>query len=81
MPSDSIAGFLDRAQASRVLFPDQIEQLIRQPDIPQTDLAALCAYLLSRGVLTQFQADALRAGRGNELSFASQVRQLKSFCQ
>jgi hypothetical protein len=71
MPSDSIAGFLDRAQASRVLHPDQVEQLIRQPDIPHTDLAALCTYLLARGVLTQFQADAIRAGRGDELSFGA----------
>jgi hypothetical protein len=70
MPSDSIAGFLDHAQASRVLFPEQVEQLIRQPDIPQSDLASLCDYLLARGVLTRFQAEALRAGRGQELSFA-----------
>jgi hypothetical protein len=69
MPSDSIAGFLDQAQASRVLFPEQVEQLIRQPDIPQSDLAALCAYLLDRGVLTRFQAEAIRAGRGHDLSF------------
>ncbi|QJX00878.1 protein kinase domain-containing protein [Frigoriglobus tundricola] len=70
MPSDSVADFLDRAQASRVLFPEQIEQLIRQPDIPHSDLAALCSYLLGRGVLTQFQADAIRDGRGHDLSFA-----------
>jgi hypothetical protein len=70
MPSDSIAGFLDRAQASRVLFPEQVEQLIRQPDIPQSDLAALCTYLLARGVVTKFQADAIREGRGRDLSFA-----------
>lgn len=70
MPSESVAGFLDRAQASRVLFPEQIEQLIREPDIPQTNLASLCTYLLARGVLTQFQADAIREGRGQELSFA-----------
>ncbi len=70
MPSDSIAGFLEHAQASRVLFPEQVEQLIRQPDIPQSDLASLCDYLLSRGVLTRFQANALRDGRGEELSFA-----------
>src|SRR6266545_353141 len=70
MPSDSIAGFLDRAQASRVLFPEQVEQLIRQPDIPQSDLNELCAYLRARGVLTQFQADAIREGRGHELNFA-----------
>jgi serine/threonine protein kinase len=69
MPSDSVAGFLDRAQASRVLFPEQVEQLIRQPDIPQNDLSALCTYLLARGVLTRFQADAIRDGRGHDLSF------------
>lgn len=69
MPSDSIAGFLDRAQASRVLFPEQVEQLIRQPDIPQSDLTSLCSYLLVRGVLTQFQADAIRDGRAHDLSF------------
>ena len=70
MPSDSIAGFLDHAQASQVLFPEQVEQLIRQPDIPQTDLDALCRYLEARGALTRFQADALRGGRGNDLNFA-----------
>ncbi len=69
MPSDSIAGFLDHAKANRVLFPEQVEQLIRQPDVPQTDLVALCAYLRERGVLTQFQADAIREGRGHDLSF------------
>jgi serine/threonine protein kinase len=70
MPSDSIAGFLDQAQANRVLFPEQVEQLIRQPDIPQTDLDALCEYLEARGALTRFQAAALRDGRGHELNFA-----------
>lgn len=70
MPSDSIAGFLDHAQAVRVLFPEQIEQLIRQPDIPHSDLNSLCEYLLSRGVLTRYQADAIRDDRGQELSFA-----------
>ena len=70
MPSDSIAGFLDQARENRVLFPEQVEQLIRQPDIPQSDLNALCAYLEGRGALTRFQADMLRSGRGNELTFA-----------
>lgn len=71
MPSDSIAGFLDTAQATRVLFPDQVEQLIRQPDIPQSNLAALCEYLQDRGALTRFQADALREGRGHDLTFGA----------
>ncbi len=70
MPSDSIAGFLDQAQASRVLFPEQIEQLIRQPDVPESNLESLCKYLEERGALTRFQADMLRDGRGNELNFA-----------
>lgn len=71
MPSDSIAGFLDTAKATRVLVPEQVELLIRQPGIPQSDLSALCAYLLERGVLSKFQADALREGRGHELTFGT----------
>ncbi|MFO0804566.1 MAG: serine/threonine-protein kinase [Gemmataceae bacterium] len=71
MPSDSIAGFLDRAQASRVLFPEQIEQLIRQPDIPHANLDSLCQYLEERGAITRFQASAIREGRGTDLNFAS----------
>jgi serine/threonine protein kinase len=70
MPSDSIAGFLDRAQASRVLFPEQIEQLIHQPDIPSANLDSLCEYLEQRGALTRFQSHAIRQGRGDDLSFA-----------
>ena len=69
MPSDSVAGFLDHAKASRVLFPEQVEQLIRQPDLPRSDLASLCDYLLARGVVTRFQAQAIRDGRTDELSF------------
>ena len=70
MPSDSIAGFLDQAKANRVLFPEQVEQLIRQPDLPQANVTALCDYLDDRGVLTRFQAEMLREGRGQELTFA-----------
>jgi serine/threonine protein kinase len=70
MPSDSIAGFLDQAKANRVLYPEQVEQLIRQPDIPQSDLNELCEYLEARRVLTRFQAETLRDGRGHELTFA-----------
>lgn len=69
MPSESVAGFLDRAQASRVLFPEQVQQLIMQPDIPVSDLKVFCEYLESRGVLTHFQATALREHRGHELSY------------
>ncbi|AWM37944.1 Serine/threonine-protein kinase PknF [Gemmata obscuriglobus] len=71
MPSDSIAGFLDTAKASRVLFPEQVEHLIRQPDVPLSDLSALCSYLQERGVLSKFQADALREGRAQELTFGA----------
>lgn len=69
MPSESVAGFLDRAQAVRVLHPDQVEQLVRQPDMPHADTGTLCEYLLGRGVLTKFQADAIREGRAHELAF------------
>ncbi|VTT99400.1 serine threonine protein kinase : Serine/threonine protein kinase OS=Isosphaera pallida (strain ATCC 43644 / DSM 9630 / IS1B) GN=Isop_3087 PE=3 SV=1: Pkinase [Gemmataceae bacterium] len=69
MPSESVAGFLDRAQASRVLFPEQVQQLITQPDMPQSDLNTFCEYLQTRGVLTRFQASALREHRGHELSY------------
>jgi serine/threonine protein kinase len=71
MPSDSIAGFFDRARASRVLFPEQIEQLIRQPGIPHANLDSLCLYLEEHGAITRFQASAIRDGRGSDLSFAS----------
>ncbi len=70
MPSDSIAGFLGQAQANRVLVPEQVEQLIRQPDIPQSDLNELCNYLESRGVLSRFQSGMLRSGQGHALVFA-----------
>lgn len=69
MPSDSVAGFLDHAKASRVLFPEQVEQLYRQPDLPRSDLGSLCDYLLARGVITRFQADAIREDRNDDLSF------------
>ncbi len=69
MPSESVAGFLDRAQAVRVLHPDQVEQLVRQPDMPHADTGTLCEYLLGRGVITKFQADAIREGRAHELAF------------
>ena len=69
MPSESVAGFLDRAQAVRVLHPNQVEQLVRQPDMPHADTGTLCEYLLGRGLLTKFQADAIREGRAHELAF------------
>jgi serine/threonine protein kinase len=70
MPSESVAGFLDHAKASRVLFPEQVDQLIGQPDMPQSDLNSLCEFLQSRGVLTRFQATAIREHRGAELNYA-----------
>jgi serine/threonine protein kinase len=71
MPSDSIAGFFDRAKASRVLFPEQVEQLFLQPDLPHANLDSLCEYLEERGAITRFQSEAIRSGRGEDLSFAS----------
>ncbi len=70
MRSDSVASFLDLARENRLLEPDQFDDLFRQPDVPQSSLSALCDFLLSRNVLTEYQADLIRAGRGYELSFA-----------
>ncbi len=70
MPSESVATFLDQARARRVIHPDQIDQLIGQPDAPQDNLDELCAYLERRQLLTRFQADMVRGGRGDELVFA-----------
>src|SRR5947209_3499345 len=64
MPSDSVAGFLDHAKANRVLGPEQVDQLMRQPDLPQDDLTALCDYLQRRGTLTRFQVELIRDRRG-----------------
>jgi hypothetical protein len=70
MPSDSVASFLDQARASRLILPDQVDDLIRRPDVPQENLAAVCDRLRDRGVLTAYQADLICAGRVDELSFA-----------
>ena len=70
MSSDSVASFLDQARASRLILPDQVDDLIRRPDVPRKDLAAVCDLLRDRGVLTAYQADLIRAGRVGELTFA-----------
>ncbi len=70
MPSDSVATFLDKARASHALDSHQIDQLATQPDAPQADLGALCEYLEGRRVLTRFQADMIRDGKGADLHFA-----------
>lgn len=70
MPSESVSSFLDQARASRVVAPDELDDLFRQPDVPQENLSVVCDYLLSRGVLTQFQTDRIRAGKAAELTFA-----------
>lgn len=70
MPSDSVVSFLDLARENRLLEPDQFDDLFRQPDVPHSNLSALCDFLLARKVLTAYQAEMIRAGRGYELSFA-----------
>ena len=70
MPSDSVSSFLDQARASRLILPDQVDDLFRRPDIPQENLAAVCDFLRDRGLLTAYQADLIRAGRLPELTFA-----------
>lgn len=70
MPSDSVASFLDRARETRLLTPDEIDDLARRPDAPRHGLAALCDFLQAQGALTPFQVARLRAGRGDDLAFA-----------
>jgi len=70
MRSDSVASFLELARENHLLQPDQVEDLFQQPDVPESNLSALCDFLQSRKVLTAYQADAVRAGRGAELRFA-----------
>lgn len=70
MRSDSVASFLDLARENHLLEPGQFDDLFRQPDVPQSSLAALCDFLVARKVLTAYQAGTIRAGRGYELSFA-----------
>jgi len=70
MPSDSVASFLDRARRSRLLLPDEVEDLTRRPEAPRQNLDALYDFLQARGTLTRYQADCLRAGRGDDLTFA-----------
>ena len=70
MPSDSVSTFLDRAQAHRLLNPDQVEQIVRQPDLSRMSLTELSNFLEQHRVLTQYQAEMVRQGRGEELHFA-----------
>ena len=70
MPSESIALFLELARENNLLGGEDVDALFRQPDVPQQNLAALCDFLQKRGVLTKYQAEMIRAGKGYELNFA-----------
>ncbi len=70
MPSESIVSFLDLAREKNILQAGDVDALFQQPDVPQQNLAALCEFLQMRGVLTQYQSDMIRAGKGYELNFA-----------
>jgi hypothetical protein len=70
MTSDSVASFLDLARDQGLLPREQVEDLFRQPDMPLSDLLALCDFLEKRGVLTPYQAGMIRNGQGQELTFA-----------
>ncbi|QEL20267.1 serine/threonine-protein kinase [Limnoglobus roseus] len=70
MPSESVATFLTFARDNRLLPTEQVQELVRQSEVPQAGLPALCDALVSRGLLTPFQATCIREGRGQDLSFA-----------
>jgi len=67
MASDSLSQFLDQLYASQLLQTNQVEELIRRPEMPTSDADTVCAYIESRGWLTRFQIDRVRAGRISEL--------------
>ncbi len=70
MPSESVTSFLDYARENRILPIDQVQELVRRSEVPQENVPALCDALVSRGLLTPYQAACIRSGRGKELSFA-----------
>ncbi len=70
MPSESIASFLDLAREKNILGDEDVDALFQQPDVPLRNLAALCDFLQNRGVITRYQAETIRAGKGYELNFA-----------
>ena len=70
MTSDSIASFIDLARSHRLLPPEQVDSLFQESDTPRTDLSELCDFLRNRSVLTAYQTDMVRDGRGAELNVA-----------
>ncbi|MGL6095629.1 MAG: protein kinase domain-containing protein, partial [Fimbriiglobus sp.] len=67
--SDSVASFLHLAKQQRLLHPDEVEGLFRDPDTPPENLATVCDRLERRGVLTKFQAELVRSRRWADLNF------------
>lgn len=70
MPSDSVSSFLSLVRANRLFETDEFERIFGRPDAPQQNVRDLCDYLQSRGVLTRFQTDLIRAGHMTDLTFA-----------
>lgn len=68
MPSDSVASFLDLVRTHRLFPQDQVTELMDRTD--SLSLAGLCDLLRSRGYLTRYQNDLIRAGRMHDLTFA-----------
>ncbi len=69
MPSAAVSDFIALARENRLLPASDLARLLDSPD-DDTDLPTLCDRLLADGVLTRYQADRLRTGRGYALSFA-----------
>jgi eukaryotic-like serine/threonine-protein kinase len=70
MPSDSVASFLDSAREARLLPPDRLAELAKDPGVPGDSLPAFAAELEARGVLTRYQSGLIAGGRSRELFFA-----------
>lgn len=69
MSADTTPQFLDALYASRLLEAQQIEELIRRPETPTSELPHLCRFLTDRGWLTPYQVEQIRLGYGQRLHF------------
>lgn len=70
MSSDSVASFWNFARRNQFMPLDRVEALATADTSPRENLSGLCDHLVSQGVLTDYQADQIRAGRRHDLRYA-----------
>ena len=70
MSFDSVSSFLEFARANRLLSPDVVDELLATSHRPHQTLSELCDSLVTRGWLSPFQAQRVRAGHTEQLVVA-----------